>query len=177
MHHANPFTENRKMDAKEIFVRIWEREANATARVIRAFPPGSLNFKPHERSRSIRDLAWQCVIDERVIEKILDGANDLRNVPPSPLPPESMEEIALAHEQAHRQAAEKMRGSEVQFSKTVTVTTRGGSIELEQAETMWWNLLDQVHHRGQLTIYLRLSGGKVPSIYGPSGDEAISFTP
>jgi len=33
------------------------------------------------------------------------------------------------------------------------------------------NLMDEVHHRGQLTVYLRLAGGKVPSIYGPSGDE------
>src|SRR5690348_100158 len=125
------------MDAKEIFLRIWEREAKTTEKVIRAFPPESLGFKPHERSRSIRDLAWQCVIDESVVEKILDGANDLRNVPPSSPPPNTMEEIAAAHEAAHRSAAEKMRRPETQFSKTVTVTMRGGSIQLEQAETIW----------------------------------------
>ena len=163
------------MDAKEIFLRIWEREAKTTQKVMRAFPPESLGFKPHERSRSIRDLAWQCVIDERVIEKILDGANDLRNAPPNPHPPEKMEEIAAAHEAAHSSAAEKMRRPETQFSKIVTVTMRGGSVQLEQAETIWGNLLDQIHHRGQLTIYLRQAGGKVPSIYGPSGDEAMSF--
>ena len=163
------------MDAKEIFLRIWEREAKTTARVIRAFPPESLGFKPHERSRSVRDLAWQCVIDERVIDKILDGANDLRNAPPSPPPPQNMEEIAAVYEEAHRSAAGKLRRPETLFDKTVTVTTRGGSIELEQAETIWWNLLDQIHHRGQLTIYLRQAGGKVPSIYGPSADEAMSF--
>lgn len=154
------------MDAKEIFLRIWEREAKTTQKVMHAFPPESLGFKPHERSRSIRDLAWQCVIDERVIEKILDGANDLRNAPPSPPPPEKMEEIAAAHEAAHRNASDKMRRPETEFSQKVTVTTRGGSIQLEQAETIWGNLLDQIHHRGQLTIYLRQAGGKVPSIYG-----------
>ena len=161
------------MDAKEIFLRIWDREAKTTARVIRAFPAEWLELKPHERSRSIRDLAWQCVMDERVIEKIVEGANDLRNVPPNPPPPETMAEIAAAYEGAHKQAADKMRRRETQFTRTVTVTTRGGSIHLEQAETIWWNLLDQIHHRGQLTIYLRLAGGKVPSIYGPSGDEAF----
>lgn len=163
------------MDAKEIFLRIWEREAKITARVICAFPADKLEFKPHERSLSIRDLAWQCVIDERVIEKIIDGANDLRNVPPSPPPPETMEEIARAHEEAHNTAVEKMCRPETEFSETVTVTMRGGTIQLEQAETIWGNLLDQVHHRGQLSVYLRQVGGKVPSIYGPSGDEAISF--
>jgi uncharacterized damage-inducible protein DinB len=165
------------MDAKEIFLRIWERETQTTARVIRAFPADKLEFKPHERSRSIRDLAWQCVIDERVIEKIIEGASNLRNVPASPPPPETMEEIALAYENAHHQASEKMRRPETEFSKIVTVTMRGGSIQLEQAETIWGNLLDQVHHRGQLTIYLRQAGGKVPAIYGPSGDQAQSFRP
>jgi uncharacterized damage-inducible protein DinB len=165
------------MDAKEVFLRIWDREAKTTLKVFRAFPKESLGVKPHERSRSIRDLAWQCVIDERVIEKIIDGHSDLRNVPPSPPPPETMEEIAAAYEAAHRDASEKMKRPETQFSKTVTVTMRGGSVDLEQAETIWGNLLDQIHHRGQLTIYLRQAGGKVPSIYGPSGDEAMSFSP
>jgi len=36
---------------------------------------------------------------------------------------------------------------------------------------LWAVLMDQVHHRGQLSVYTRLAGGKVPSIYGPSGDE------
>lgn len=164
------------MDAKEIFLRIWDREALTTTKVFRAFPPSSLDLKPHERSRSIRDLAWQCVIDERVIGKIIDGVNDLRNVPSSPPPPQTMEEIAAAHELAHREASEKMRRPETQFSKTVTVTLRGGSIQMEQAETIWGNLLDQIHHRGQLTVYLRQAEGRVPAIYGPSGDEGMSFS-
>lgn len=164
------------MDAKEIFLRIWDREAKTTAKVFRAFPLDSLEAKPQGQSRSARDLAWQCVIDERVIEKIIDGQNDLRNVPPSPSAPETMEKIAAAYEMAHHEASKKMRRPETEFSKTVTVTMRGGSIQLEQAETLWGNLLDQVHHRGQLTVYLRLVGGKVPSIYGPSGDEAMGFS-
>jgi len=44
---------------------------------------------------------------------------------------------------------------------------------MAQPEAFWGNLMDEVHHRGQLTIYLRLAGGKVPSIYGPSGDEPM----
>lgn len=143
------------MDAKEIFLRIWDREAKTTVSVMRAFTNNGMDRKPHERSRSVRDPAWQCVIDERVIEKIIDGVNDLRNVPPSLVPPGTMEEIAAAHELAHREASGKMRRPETEFSKTVTVTMRGGSIQLEQAETIWGNLLDQIHHRGRLTIYLR----------------------
>jgi uncharacterized damage-inducible protein DinB len=53
-----------------------------------------------------------------------------------------------------------------------------GAIPLPNGQTMpasglLWNgvLMHQVHHRGQLSVYIRMMGGKVPSIYGPSGDE------
>ena len=39
------------------------------------------------------------------------------------------------------------------------------------SEVLWLMLMDSVHHRGQLSVYLRMVGGKVPSIYGPSADE------
>lgn len=162
------------MNAKEIFLRIWDREFQTTVRVFKAFPDERLDAKPHERSRTARDLAWQCWIDEGVIEKILDGQNDLRSVPPAVAPPESMEEIIAAYERVHRQAFEKMsRITEAEFSKMVTVVLPAGQWAFPQEEAFWGNVMDQVHHRGQLTVYLRQAGGKVPSIYGPSGDEPM----
>jgi len=161
------------MNAKDLFLRIWDREFQTTVRVFKAFPADQLEFKPHERSRSVRDLAWQCAIDERVIGMIEDQ-NDLRNVPPNPPPPETMEEIVAAYEGAHREAFAKVRQfSEEEFNKTVSCLVRGGEWKMPQPEAFWGNLMDEVHHRGQLTIYLRLAGGKVPSIYGPSGDEPM----
>jgi uncharacterized damage-inducible protein DinB len=44
-------------------------------------------------------------------------------------------------------------------------------IDVPLGKMMWMNLLDAIHHRGQLSVYLRPMGGKVPSIYGPSGDD------
>jgi uncharacterized damage-inducible protein DinB len=48
----------------------------------------------------------------------------------------------------------------------------GGKVinEAPTSELLWGFLLDMVHHRGQLSTYIRPMGGKVPSIYGPSGD-------
>ena len=43
--------------------------------------------------------------------------------------------------------------------------------DVPKVEFMYFILSDQIHHRGQLTVYLRMAGGKVPSIYGPSADE------
>jgi len=165
------------MSAKETFLKVWDREARTTSRVFKSFPPDQLDVKPHERSRSIRDLAWQCVGDERVIAAILaKPVNDLRNAPMAIPPPETMDEIVSAYEEAHRAAYEKLRQmSEEEFSRTTTAILRGGEWKTEQPETLWSNLMDEVHHRGQLTIYLRQAGGKVPSIYGPSADEAAAL--
>ena len=38
-------------------------------------------------------------------------------------------------------------------------------------DVLWGILMDSIHHRGQFSVYLRMAGGKVPSIYGPSADE------
>jgi len=43
--------------------------------------------------------------------------------------------------------------------------------DVRRGDALWMMLMDTVHHRGQLSVYQRIAGGKVPSIYGPSGDE------
>ncbi len=43
--------------------------------------------------------------------------------------------------------------------------------EASAGEIMWGFLFDQIHHRGQLSTYIRPAGGKVPGIYGPSADD------
>ena len=161
------------MNARETFLRIWEREFRTTVRVFKAFSAAQAEFKAHERSRTVRDLAWQCVIDEGVIGSI-ELQNDLRNMPPASPPPETMEEIVAAYEGAHWKAVAKVSSfSEKDFNRTVSTLLRGGEWKMAQPEAFWGNLMDEVHHRGQLTVYLRLAGGKVPSIYGPSGDEPL----
>jgi uncharacterized damage-inducible protein DinB len=43
--------------------------------------------------------------------------------------------------------------------------------DMRTADVLWTGVMDTVHHRGQFSVYLRMAGGKVPSIYGPSADE------
>ncbi|HXW55427.1 MAG TPA: DinB family protein [Candidatus Cybelea sp.] len=167
--------------SRETFLRVWEREFRTTLRVLRAFPEGALGGKPHERSRTARDLAWQCVIDEGLIGTIPERTvHELRNAPPRPGPPDTIEAIAKAYEFAHLEAFGKVVSlSEEEFGRAVSSILKGGDPRSEHAyewnmpqpDALWANLMDQVHHRGQLTIYLRLAGGKVPSLYGPSGDQ------
>jgi uncharacterized damage-inducible protein DinB len=171
------------VSSKQTFLRVWDREFRTTMNVFRSFPDAALEAKPHERSRSARELVWQCVTGERVIASIVEKlVHDLRNAPPSLPAPETMQEIAAAYETAHRDAVRKVDSlTEEDFGRTVTSILNGGDRRsghgfewsMPQPDALWANVMDQVHHRGQLTIYLRQAGGKVPSIYGPSGDQPV----
>ncbi|HYL98748.1 MAG TPA: DinB family protein [Blastocatellia bacterium] len=43
-------------------------------------------------------------------------------------------------------------------------------MKIPLSQAMWFEMLDHIHHRGQFSVYLRMAGGKVPSIYGPTAD-------
>ncbi len=94
--------------------------------------------------------------------------------PSDPLPPlpARIGEIAAAVERSHHKVAEALKTAEdaklegsVRFF--VAPKTLG---DYPTMEFLWYLLFDHVHHRGQLSVYLRMVG-KVPSIYGPSGDQ------
>ncbi|MEK9135537.1 MAG: DinB family protein, partial [Bacteroidota bacterium] len=43
--------------------------------------------------------------------------------------------------------------------------------QIRRADVLWTAVMDNVHHRGQLSVYIRMAGAKLPSIYGPTADE------
>jgi uncharacterized damage-inducible protein DinB len=45
--------------------------------------------------------------------------------------------------------------------------------QIPLAQACWFELFDHIHHRGQFSVYLRLAGARVPSIYGPTADEPM----
>ena len=84
-----------------------------------------------------------------------------------------MEDVITALEKAHRDFGALVASfSDEQLREPVTFLvapkTPGPSPRMDFA---WFLLHDQIHHRGQFSVYLRMAGGKVPSIYGPTGDE------
>jgi uncharacterized damage-inducible protein DinB len=61
---------------------------------------------------------------------------------------------------------------EVELNKTMKFMTGPKQTgDMRKADILWTGLMDTIHHRGQLSVYLRIAGAKVPSIYGPSLDE------
>lgn len=158
------------MTEKQKFLESWEREFQTTFKVLKAYPPGKLDLKPHERSRAARELAWNFVIGEQVIGQVIGGKVDFSNMPP---PPKTLQEILAAYEKTHREMLGKVsKLDEAAFNASIKFPTGPKQIgDVRRGDIFWLITTDQVHHRGQFSVYLRMAGGKVPSIYGPSADE------
>ena len=153
------------------FLQTFGFEHRTTMNVLGAIPAGQLGFRPHERNMTAGQLAWHIATAQLHIARCVAlGRFDLRLFEASPAPA-TLEEIVAGCESQYQQACEALApltGEQLQLR----IEMPGGH-HLPAATLMWSGVLfHQIHHRGQLSIYIRMMGGKVPSIYGPSGDTA-----
>jgi len=90
-----------------------------------------------------------------------------------PSPPATFAETIPAFEKATAGTRESVaKASDEQLARLVSFPAGPGKMaDVRAMDVLWMTLMDQVHHRGQFSVYLRMAGGKVPSIYGPSADE------
>lgn len=155
---------------REFFAQCWEKEAPVFVRVLKALPGDRLDYKPHERSSAAGDLAWQLAQEAEHLSILLDhGVIDYE---PGKRP-DSIAAIVAAFEKAA--AAFQSRIAKVDDAKWASpgdFRMGGKSVWSARVQDLCWGyLFDMIHHRGQLSTYIRPMGGKVPSIYGPSADE------
>ena len=127
-------------------------------------PEGS-EYRPDPKSRTAQEIAWQIVCEERMIIDALESGK-AEWAPPEM--PKSMKDVSAAYE--------KQSADIVKRLNALPAERWNGELEFfgskRPASPMAWSFLfDIVHHRGQITTYLRPMGSKVPQIYGPSGDE------
>lgn len=152
------------MTERALFTKFWADESKTTHKVLSRIPEGS-EYRPDPRSRTAQEIAWQIVCEEKMIVDALETGKAAWEPPPAPA---TMKEVcdAYASQSAalvERWAAlpdEKWDGSLVFFG-----------MERPAAPMAWGFLFDIIHHRGQITTYLRPMGSTVPQVYGPSGDE------
>src|SRR5215510_7432745 len=157
---------------RSAYLDAFEREYAITLRVLKAYPANKNQYKPAERSNTATETAWTLVVSQFVTEPILTVP---KLEPQSPPPaPNDWNALVSTFEQAHKDATKRLKAmSEETFQSTITmpVGPGGATAPFRRADALWMMLFDTVHHRGQLSVYLRATGAKVPSIYGPSGDE------
>ena len=152
------------MDEKTMFVGFWANESKTTRNVLARIPENS-DYKPDPKSRTAKEIAWQIVCEEKMIIEALETGK--AEWAPPPMPP-TMKAVLEAYEQ--QSAAILKRWQALPAEKWAGRLEFFGS--QRPASPMAWNFLfDIVHHRGQITTYLRPMGSTVPQIYGPSADE------
>ena len=152
------------MDEKSLFVKLWTKESKTTCNVFKRIPEGS-NYRPDPKSRTAMEIAWQIFSEEKLIIEALESGR----VEYVPLPmPGTMQEVIQAYEQQSagmRQRWEAVPGACWEGTLDFFGRPRPASPMVLSF------LFDIVHHRGQITTYLRPMGSTVPQIYGPSADE------
>jgi len=152
------------MQEQQLFTRFWAQESETTARVLARIPDGSA-YRPDPKSRTAREIAWQIVCEERMlIEAMETGAMRWE----STAPPATMREVERIYVKESAETVARWAA--------LPAARWSGSLEFfgkqRAAAPMAWSFLfDIVHHRGQISTYLRPMGSTVPQIYGPSGDE------
>jgi len=157
---------------KQMFLDSFIQEHATTMKVLRAFPPAKGDFKPHERSSPALKLAWTFVIEQALITAAV--TNTMKLGAGVPKAPADFGVIVDQFEKDFHVLADLIKKTpDNQFNTGMTKFYSGpGTIaDFPVAAFCWFILHDQIHHRGQLSVYVRMAGGKVPSIYGPSADE------
>ena len=152
------------MDEKALFTDFWNNESKTTRNVLARIPDGS-DYRPDPKSRTAQEIAWQIVCEEKMLIEALETGKAEWAPPPMPA---TMKAVLEAYEKQSASIAERW--------KKLPAEKWTGPLEFfgsqRPASPMAWSFLfDIVHHRGQISTYLRPMGAKVPQIYGPSGDE------
>jgi uncharacterized damage-inducible protein DinB len=160
---------------KQQYLDAYESEHERTMRVLRAFPADKSELRPHPRLKSARELAWMFVLERGLGRTVMsDGfATKSANQGKPPDPPASWDEVLAAIEKTHQDFGAVVRAlPDDQLNETVKFFTAPRTLsDVRRMDFLWFLLHDEIHHRGQFSIYLRMADAKVPSIYGPSGDE------
>jgi uncharacterized damage-inducible protein DinB len=159
----------------DILLAEFDREANLTYAVLGRIPGDRLDWQPHQRSRTIGQLAAHLADLPRWATAVIEGREfDLDAMPPSTESPASLADVISRFDvnvgEARRALVARTdaellapwtlrRGGEEVFTVPRLIAVR--TVLLQHA----------THHRGQLTVYLRLLDVPLPPLYGPSADE------
>lgn len=163
------------MSEKQKFQEAWDRESAVTLKVLKAYPQEKVDLKPHPTCRSAKDLAWTFVFEGVGGSQAVQG--EMKFPPPNmPAMPATWQGMIGEVERAFKVLGDKVKKvDDAQLSTTVKFVTGPKQMsDLRRQDVLWLLLNDMIHHRGQFSVYLRMAGGKVPAIYGPSADEKWS---
>lgn len=160
------------MNTKDYFLKIVAEEAPIFERVVAAIPDEHTDYKPDPKSKTALQLARTIAFEFASLPHLATtGQLDFSK---TEMLPETAGKAEIAEKikntaMALQEAVKPL--SEIQWdTDSAAMISSMGEWKSTKGDMIWHLLLDLIHHRGQLSTYLRAMGGKVPSIYGPSAD-------
>ena len=162
------------MNELEMFLTTWDREAQNTAKLLRALPATQYDFRPDAGGRSLGELAWHLAEGDAYMSYgIENGKFEMDMKPPNIERPRTVEALAPGYERIHREAVARIRKLKVEdLDRTIPFFTGPMSVR----DILWGPIMAHgIHHRGQLTLMCRLAGGQAPGLYGPNREEMAAM--
>ena len=167
------------MKLTEFFLAQLEREAPLNRKALEPVPEGRPDWKPHEKSMPLGYLSTLVATMPSWIAMIIDQ-DELDLAPPGgsgqrPPAPSNTRELLKAHEDAVAKGKASLRNTTDEHLMTSWRLLVGGQVVMENPRhvVLADTFMHLAHHRGQLTVYLRLRGVPLPPLYGPTADERM----
>ena len=164
------------MKLTELFLSELDREAPRTRRALEQVPLDRDSWVPHPKSMPLGRLAGLVASMPSWVSLIVDQ-DELDLTPPpgtSQYEPPAMDKLVDVHDRLIAKARETLIRTTDEYLLTTNWRLKaGGQVVLDQPrhEVLRDTINHLAHHRGQLTVYLRLCERTVPSIYGPTADD------
>jgi uncharacterized damage-inducible protein DinB len=156
-------------NVREYYLECLKAEKPKFVRVLKAVPGDKAGYRPHERCTCAGDLAWLLASELRDACEIVERGEV--NFKPSTAP--SVAESIVAYEKNIDDLQKRVAAlDDSKWDRQAKFLVDGNvAWEAPTGDMLYGFLFDAIHHRGQLSSYLRPMGAKVPSIYGPSADD------
>ena len=168
------------MNLAETLLADFEADLSRTRKLIDALPGDKLDWKPHEKSMTLGQLAghlaespsWACGMTEEELDMEKLGGEW------KPFEPDSKEAIVAKLEETAPSVSQVLDGKDDQHMLATWTMRKGDAVLIQEPRITAMRgvlLTHAAHHRGQLTVYLRLLGTPVPATYGPTADDPDGF--
>jgi uncharacterized damage-inducible protein DinB len=158
------------MNTREYFSQCFKAEVPKFVRVLKAVPQSGAGYRPHPRSMSAGDIVWLLAGELHDACVVLDKGEV--SFVPKPAPATLAEAVQAYEKNAAGVKRRLAKVKDAAWKKKARFLVDGKvAWETSLGDMLWGFLFDAIHHRGQLSTYLRPMGAKVPSIYGPSADD------